>query len=137
MLAAIEAGGEEKAIAYSREFDRWNGNIVVIADAIAAAADRVPQRLRDDIHFAHDRVRGFAEAQLASLSEFEVELQPGLFGRKPLVRIFVAAPHCIILLRTLIRTLEPLCYSNSSEPGVYRSRYHASQVIGERLIYDW
>ena len=66
MLAAIEAGGEDKAVAYAREFDRWDGDIVASADALASAADRVPQRLKDDIRFAHDRVRGFAEAQLKS-----------------------------------------------------------------------
>lgn len=90
MLAAIEAGGEERAIAFSREFDRWDGDIVVTADAIAAAADRVPQRLKDDILFARDRVRGFAEAQLASLSEFEVELQPGLRTGQKLIPVQAA-----------------------------------------------
>ena len=90
MLAAIEAGGEERAVAYSRELDRWEGDIVVSADAIAAAADLVPQRLQDDIRFAHDRVRGFAEAQLASLSEFEVELQPGLRTGQKLIPVQAA-----------------------------------------------
>ncbi len=90
MLAAVEAGGEEQAIAFAREFDRWDGDIVVSTEAIAAAADRVPQRLRDDIRFAHDRVRGFAEAQLASLSEFEVELQPGLRAGQKLIPVQAA-----------------------------------------------
>ncbi len=90
MLAAIEAGGEDKAIEFSREFDRWDGDIVVTADAIAAAGDRVPQRLKDDIRFAHDRVRAFAEAQLASLSEFEVELQPGLHAGQKLIPVQAA-----------------------------------------------
>ena len=90
MLAAIEAGGEEKAVAFAREFDRWDGDIVVSADSMAAAADRVPQRLKDDIQFAHDRVRKFAEAQLASLSEFEVELQPGLRTGQKLIPVQAA-----------------------------------------------
>ena len=90
MLAAIEAGGEDKAVAYAREFDRWDGDIVVSADSMASAADRVPQRLKDDIRFAHDRVRKFAEAQLASLSEFEVELQPGLRTGQKLIPVQAA-----------------------------------------------
>ncbi len=90
MLAAIEAGGEEKAVAYAREFDRWDGDIVVSDATMAAAAERVPQRLRDDIRFAHDRVRRFAEAQLASLSEFEVELQPGLSAGQKLIPVQAA-----------------------------------------------
>ncbi len=90
MLAAIEAGGEEKAIAYARDFDRWDGEIVVSRDALAGAADRVSDRLKDDIRFAHDRVRRFAEAQLASLSEFEVELQPGLHAGQKLIPVQAA-----------------------------------------------
>ena len=90
MLAAIEAGGEEKAAAFARDFDRWDGDIVVSAEALAAAEQRVPQRLKDDIRFAHDRVRAFAEAQLASLSEFEVELQPGLRAGQKLIPVQAA-----------------------------------------------
>ncbi len=90
MLAAIEAGGEEKAVAFARDFDRWDGDIVVSAEALAAAEERVPQRLKDDIRFAHDRVRTFAEAQLASLSEFEVELQPGLRAGQKLIPVQAA-----------------------------------------------
>ena len=90
MLAAIEAGGEEKAAAFARDFDRWDGDIVVSAEALAAAEERVPQRLKDDIRFAHDRVRTFAEAQLASLSEFEVELQPGLLAGQKLIPVQAA-----------------------------------------------
>ena len=85
MLAEIEAGGEAKAAEYSRKFDRWDGEIVVPEAVVAAARERVPQRLQDDIRFAHDRVRRFAEAQLASQQEFEVELSPGLWAGQRLV----------------------------------------------------
>ena len=85
MLAEVEAGGEAKAAEYSRRFDRWEGEIVVPEAAIAAAREQVPQRLQDDIRFAHDRVRRFAEAQLASQQAFEVELSPGLLAGQRLV----------------------------------------------------
>jgi sulfopropanediol 3-dehydrogenase len=38
----------------------------------------VPQGLKDDIAYAHDNIRRFAEAQRATLGEMEIELRPGL-----------------------------------------------------------
>ncbi len=78
MLAEIEAGGEAKAAEYARSLDKWEGGIVVTAEERAAAAGKVPQRLKDDIAFAHDHVRRFAEAQRAAILDTEVELSPGL-----------------------------------------------------------
>ncbi len=90
MLADIEAGGEGRARHYARELDGWTGDIVVGRAAIEAAASQVPQRLKDDIRFAHDRVRRFAEAQRASLTEFETELSPGLFAGQRLIPVGTA-----------------------------------------------
>ncbi len=80
ILDEIEAGGEAKARDYARQFDKWEGDILVSPEARAAAAERVPQKLKDDIRFAHDQVRRFAEAQRGALGDTEVELQPGLIA---------------------------------------------------------
>jgi sulfopropanediol 3-dehydrogenase len=94
MLSAIEAGGEDKAREYAAKLDNYTGNIVVTPDEIAAASARVPQQVKDDIRFAYDRVRGFAEKQRAALIDFEVELSPGLFaGQK---QIPVATAGCYV-----------------------------------------
>jgi len=85
MLTEIEAGGEDVARAFGEKLDRWSGDIVVSKDAIAAAADQVPQRLKDDIAFAYERVRSFAIKQRESLSEFETELSPGLWAGQRLI----------------------------------------------------
>ena len=85
MLKEIENGGEAKSIDYTRKFDKWEGDIVVSPEMIAAAADKISDRLKADIQFAHARVRDFAEAQLASMSEFEVELSEGLFAGQRLI----------------------------------------------------
>ena len=66
MLAEIEAGGEEKAIEYTAKLDNFTGNIVVSDEEFAAAAAKVSQQVKDDIRFAYDRVRGFAEKQRAA-----------------------------------------------------------------------
>lgn len=94
MLARIKAGGEPVAVEYARRFDQWNGPLVVTPDDMAAAARSVPRELRDQIRYAHENIRAFAKAQLASVSEFEVELRPGLFaGQK---QIPLAAAGCYV-----------------------------------------
>ncbi|WP_137701740.1 histidinol dehydrogenase [Marimonas lutisalis] len=94
MLARIEAEGEEAALAYARQFDRWEGEIVLSAEARAAAAARVPQDLKDAIGVAHGNIRRFAEAQKATLQEFEVELMPGHWaGQK---QIPVSSAGCYV-----------------------------------------
>ncbi len=94
MLAEIEAGGEAKAIEYAKKLDNYDGNIVVTAEEIESASARVSQQVKDDIQFAYERVRGFAEKQREALIDFEVELSPGLFaGQK---QIPVATAGCYV-----------------------------------------
>ena len=77
MLANIRAGGEAETARYAAQFDRWEGPIIVPQERIAAAAASVPQALKDDIRFAHDNIRRFAEAQKATISDTEIEIVPG------------------------------------------------------------
>jgi sulfopropanediol 3-dehydrogenase len=94
MLARIAVEGQTAVRDYSRTFDKWEGDLVVTRDHIAAATDQVPVRLRDDIRFAHDNIRRFAEAQRATLSDCAVEILPGLIaGQK---QIPVAAAGCYV-----------------------------------------
>ncbi|MGJ3262847.1 MAG: histidinol dehydrogenase [Salinarimonas sp.] len=78
ILDAIEAGGDDVARRYARELDGYDGEIVVSDAERAAAADEVAQKLKDDIRFARDNVRRFAERQRASLQDVEYEVVPGL-----------------------------------------------------------
>ncbi len=87
MLREIEQGGEERVRHYAETLDGWHGEIVVARAQIEAAAAQVPERLREDIRFAHERVRRFAEAQLRSVSEFETELSPGLVAGQRLIPV--------------------------------------------------
>ncbi len=90
MLREIEAGGEAAALDCARKLDDWQGEVVVSAKEIAQAAGRVPDRLKEDIGFAHARVRDFAKAQLDSMTEFEIELTPGLFTGQRLIPVTTA-----------------------------------------------
>lgn len=80
MLAEIESGGDAAAERYAEQLDGGVGPIVLDRAAIDEAAARVPQKLRDDIRFAADNVRRFAEAQKASIQDFETEIVPGLIA---------------------------------------------------------
>ena len=94
MLAEIAAGGEETARAYARDLDKWAGDIIVSAADRAAAAALVPAQLKADIQFAHNNVRRFAEAQRGTVTDFAIEIIPGLMaGQK---QIPVSAAGCYV-----------------------------------------
>ena len=61
ILNDIEQGGEAVARDYAAKFDKYEGNIVLTREEIDSALASVPQKLKDDIRFAHDNVRRFAE----------------------------------------------------------------------------
>ncbi|MDF1727813.1 MAG: histidinol dehydrogenase [Sulfitobacter sp.] len=94
MLDRIEAGGEAAARAYSAQFDRYEGSVLMTEDEIEAACASVPERLKADIRFAHDNVRRFAEMQKDTLAGVEMEVVPGFVaGQKA---IPVAAAGCYV-----------------------------------------
>ncbi len=94
ILDDIEAGGDEKALEYAKKFDKYEGEILLSPETIAAAAAQVPEKLRRDIEFSHANVKKFAEAQLGTVADFEVEVVPGLIaGQKA---IPVSAAGCYV-----------------------------------------
>ena len=71
MLRELETGGEEVTRAYAERFDGYTGEILLDADAIEAASEQVPQSIKEDIDFAYQRVKRFAEAQRGTLQDLE------------------------------------------------------------------
>lgn len=90
ILDEIEAGGDGAARRYAAQFDRYEGDILVSRGELDAAADRVPQKLKDDIRFAHDNVRRFAEAQKATIRDMEYEVIPGLVAGQKAIPVDAA-----------------------------------------------
>ncbi|WP_411892235.1 histidinol dehydrogenase [Yoonia sp. SDW83-1] len=90
ILSDIEAGGDDAAREYAAKFDKYDGNIILTKEEIAAAADLVPQKLKEDIQFAHDNVRRFAEAQKATVSDVELEVVPGLIAGQKAIPVDAA-----------------------------------------------
>ena len=90
MLQEIEEGGETKAREYAQKLDGWDKDIILSRAEIDAAIALVPEQTKLDIQFSHQRVKAFSEAQLASMSEFETELSPGLFAGQRLIPVNTA-----------------------------------------------
>ncbi len=80
ILDDIEQRGDAGAIEYAAKFDRYDGNIKLTAEEIETAIGLVPEKLKQDIQFAHGNVRRFAEAQLSTMQDVEVEVVPGLIA---------------------------------------------------------
>ncbi len=78
ILDEIEVGGDAAALKYAARFDKYDGNVILSAEEIAAAADQVPEQVKRDIHFAHANVKRFAEAQKETIRDIEIEVIPGL-----------------------------------------------------------
>ena len=90
MLKKIETGGEAAALACGRDLDGYDGDAIVSAEMIDNAGKTVSDQLKDDIKFAYDRITKFAEAQKASISEFETELSPGSWAGQKIIPIETA-----------------------------------------------
>lgn len=80
ILNDIEAGGDAAALKYAEKFDNYQGSVILNEEEIAAASVLVSQKLKDDIAFAHDNVRRFAETQKSTMQDVELEVVPGLIA---------------------------------------------------------
>jgi sulfopropanediol 3-dehydrogenase len=90
ILAEIEAGGDEKAKEYASKFDQYQGNIILTDDEIQVASDLVPEKLKNDIEFAHDNVKRFAERQKETLKNTEIEIHPGFVTGQKVIPVDAA-----------------------------------------------
>ena len=84
VIADIRANGDSAVREYSTKFDRWAPDAFRLTpEQIEAIVADVPEQVIEDIKFVQAQVRRFAEAQLASLGELEIETLPGVFlGQK-------------------------------------------------------
>ena len=90
ILDDIEAGGDAKALEYAAKFDNYDGEIILTDEAIAAASELVPEKMKRDIEFAHANVKKFAEAQKSTVSDFETEVVPGLIAGQKAIPVNTA-----------------------------------------------
>ena len=90
LLNDIETGGDAKALEYAAKFDNYNGNVLLTREEIDAAKALVPEKIKQDIAFAHDNVRRFAEIQRSTLQDVEMEIAPGLMAGQKTIPVDAA-----------------------------------------------
>ena len=90
ILNDIEAGGDAKAMEYAAKFDRYEGNVILTQEEIEAACAMVPDKLKQDILFAHDNVERFATTQKATVSNVEMEIVPGMIAGQKAIPVDAA-----------------------------------------------
>ncbi len=84
VIENIRAQGDNAVRQYSQRFDKWDPASFKLTRAqVEEAMRKVPEQTIKDIKEVQHNVRTFAQAQLASLKDFELEIQPGVFlGQK-------------------------------------------------------
>jgi sulfopropanediol 3-dehydrogenase len=79
LLADIAARGDAAVREMSVRFDKWDRADFRLTDAeIRACLAELPARALDDIRFAQEQVRNFAQHQRESMRDIEVETLPGV-----------------------------------------------------------
>lgn len=84
ILADIEQRGDEAVRELSVKFDNWNPESFRLSqEQIDEVIATLPQQTIDDLHFAQDQIRNFAQIQKDALQDVEVETLPGvILGHK-------------------------------------------------------
>ena len=88
ILNDIEKRREEAIKEITKKFDNYDGEIILSKEKIEEAIKKVDQKTKDDVKFAHERIKKFAEHQLKSMNnEFEVELSKDYLQVKDLYQL--------------------------------------------------
>ena len=84
LLAKVEAGGDKAVRELSVQFDKLDRESYRLTEGeIANCINSLTRQEREDLDFAQEQVRKFAEAQKAALLDIEVESLPGvILGHK-------------------------------------------------------
>ena len=79
ILDEIRRRGDEAVRELSKKFDSWNPDSFRLSETeIEMAMSKVAKRDLDDIRFAQEQVRNFAQHQKDALRDIEVETMPGV-----------------------------------------------------------
>ncbi|MGB1693299.1 MAG: histidinol dehydrogenase [bacterium] len=79
LLADIETRGDTAVRELSKRFDNWEpGEFKLSEEQIQDCINRLDTRTLDDIRFAQDQIRNFAQLQRDSMKDVEEETLPGV-----------------------------------------------------------
>jgi sulfopropanediol 3-dehydrogenase len=149
MLAEIAEEGDDAVRRYARELDKWDGPFKVAQETVEAVSQRMPTTFKEDFAYSYRQVTEFAKRQRDSLTEFEVELQPGIRlgqrlipvskvgcyipgGKYPLV---AAAIMSIGTARTAGVEHIVSCAPPRDKDGIYAPQLYAMHAAGADEIY--
>ena len=91
ILIDLEKRREKGIKEITKKFDNYEGEIVLSKNKIDEAIKKVDQKTKDDVQYAYERIKKFAEHQLKNLNnDFEIELSKGLFAGQRLIPIETA-----------------------------------------------
>ena len=95
ILADIESRGDAAIAEYSAKFDKWTPKSFKMSKSdIQACYDQVDEQAQNDIRWAQEQIRNFAQIQRDSMLDVEVETLPGVtLGHK---HIPVSSVGCYI-----------------------------------------
>jgi sulfopropanediol 3-dehydrogenase len=80
VIADIRTNGDDAVRRYSEKFDRWApASFRLSDDEVLGIVASVPETVLDDLRFAQNQIRTFAEAQRESMRDVEIETLPGVF----------------------------------------------------------
>lgn len=145
LLTRLESDREEAAAALAAEFDDWMEPVLIDESTIAAATSQLDAQLIADIEHAHRHIRAFAEAQLASITDFELELEEGLVTGQRTIPVDVAGcyvpagrfAHIASALMSVttasVAGVRDIVVASPARPdrgGVHPAILHAARVAG-------
>ena len=80
VISTIRSGGDAAVREYSKKFDRWSPTSFKLSDKeIKQIIATLPEQTVNDIKEVQHNVRRFAEAQRKSITDFELEIEPGVY----------------------------------------------------------
>ena len=88
ILKDLEKRREQGILEISKKFDKYEGEVIVSKKKIEEAGKKIDQKTKDDIQFAYEQIKKFAQHQMKHLNnDFEVEVSRGLIAGQRLIPI--------------------------------------------------
>ena len=145
----ISQRGDVAIAEYSLKFDNWAPEAFRLSDAqIQEIIDCIPDQTKEDIRFAQDQIRGFAEKQRETLKDLEVETYPGVtLGHKiiPVISVgcyipggrypMVASSHMSILTAKVAGVKRVIACTPPINGDIPKETVYAMAMAGADEIY--
>ena len=149
ILGDVRQRGDAAVRELSEKFDKWAPESFRLSDAeIKELVDSLPQQTIDDIKFAQEQVRNFAQIQKDALRDVEVETLPGVTlghrnipvnsvgcyvpgGRYPMV----ASAHMSIVTAKVAGVPRVIACTPPNEGGPHAATIAAMHLAGADEIY--